>query len=99
MKSFIKGLTICLYNTVTELIMFLLFSFVWINYLKFFGKYGKRCTILPGVKIGRGAVIAAGAVVTRDVPDFAIMGGIPANQIGTRNNTCEYTISHNLFYE
>lgn len=99
MKSFIKDLTICLYNIFAELIMFLPFSFVRINYLRFFGKYGKRCTILPGVKIGRGAVIAAGAVVTRDVPDFAIMGGIPAKQIGTRNNTCEYTISHNFFYE
>jgi acetyltransferase-like isoleucine patch superfamily enzyme len=47
---------------------------------------GPRVIILPGVKIGKGAVIAAGAVVTKDVPDFAIAGGIPAKVIGERKN-------------
>lgn len=47
---------------------------------------GPRAIILPGVKIGRGAVVGAGAVVTKDVPDFAIVGGIPAQVIGERKN-------------
>lgn len=45
---------------------------------------GPRAIILPGVKIGKGAVVAAGAVVTKDVPDFAIFGGVPAEKIGER---------------
>lgn len=40
--------------------------------------------ILKGVRIGRGAVVAAGAVVTRDVPPFTVVGGNPAREIGTR---------------
>lgn len=47
---------------------------------------GPRVTILPGVKIGKGAVIAAGAVVTKDIPSFAIAGGVPAKVIGERTN-------------
>ena len=45
---------------------------------------GTRATILPGVTIGRGAVVCAGAVVTRDVEPLAIVGGVPARQVGTR---------------
>lgn len=45
---------------------------------------GPRAIILPGVKIGRGAVVAAGAVVTKDVPEYAIVGGVPAQVIGER---------------
>ncbi len=45
---------------------------------------GTRAIILDGKKIGNGAVIAAGAVVTKDVPDFAIVAGIPAKIIGER---------------
>lgn len=47
---------------------------------------GPRAIILPGVKIGKGAVVAAGAVVTSDVKDFEIVGGVPAKPIGERKN-------------
>ncbi len=47
---------------------------------------GPRAIILPGVSIGRGAVVAAGAVVTKDVEDFMIVGGVPAKVIGERQN-------------
>lgn len=47
---------------------------------------GPRAIILPGVKIGKGAIVAAGAVVTRSVPAFAIVGGVPASIIGERKN-------------
>ncbi|WP_430899220.1 MULTISPECIES: DapH/DapD/GlmU-related protein [unclassified Paraflavitalea] len=42
---------------------------------------GAAATILPGVTVGENAVIAAGAVVTKDVPDNAIVGGVPAKLI------------------
>lgn len=45
---------------------------------------GARAIILPGVKIGRGAVVASGAVVTKDVPPGKIVGGVPAEEIGER---------------
>lgn len=45
---------------------------------------GPRSIILPGVTIGRGAVVAAAAVVTKDVPPYAIVGGVPAKIIGER---------------
>lgn len=47
---------------------------------------GPRSIILPGVKIGRGAIVAAAAVVTKDVPPYAIVGGVPAKIIGERKN-------------
>lgn len=47
---------------------------------------GPRAIIMPGIKIGKGAVVAAGAVVTHDVPEFAIVGGVPAKVIGERKN-------------
>lgn len=43
---------------------------------------GSNATILPGITIGVGAVIGAGAVVTKDVPDWAIVAGVPAQIIG-----------------
>ncbi len=45
---------------------------------------GPRSIILPGVTIGRGAIIGAGAVVTKNVPDFEVWGGIPAKKIADR---------------
>ena len=51
---------------------------VWIGY---------RATVLDGVHIGRGAVIGAGALVTKDVPPYAIVGGVPAAIIRYRFNS------------
>lgn len=45
---------------------------------------GPRAIILPGVRIGQGAVVGAGAVVTKDVEEFAVVGGVPAQVIGER---------------
>lgn len=43
---------------------------------------GANCTIVCGVTVGRFAFVAAGAVVTGDVPDYALMAGVPARRIG-----------------
>jgi len=55
-----------------------------------------RCTILQGVTVGRGAVVAAGAVVTKDVEPHAIVAGIPARKIGQRNPDLTYTLEYNV---
>jgi acetyltransferase-like isoleucine patch superfamily enzyme len=46
---------------------------------------GPRAIILPGVRIGKGAVVAAGAVVTKDVAEFTVVGGVPAKPISERS--------------
>ena len=56
-------------------------DYVWI---------GCGATVLQNVKIGKGAVVSAGAVVTKDVPPYAIVGGVPARGIGHRNEDLEY---------
>jgi acetyltransferase-like isoleucine patch superfamily enzyme len=43
---------------------------------------GTNATIIAGVTIGRGALVGAGAVVTKDVPDYAVVAGVPARIIG-----------------
>lgn len=48
---------------------------------------GARCIILPGVTIGDGAIIAAGAVVTKDVEPYTIVGGVPAKVLKHRKNS------------
>ena len=47
---------------------------------------GSNATILPGLTIGEGAMIGSGAVVTRDVPDHAIVVGVPARIVGDIRN-------------
>jgi maltose O-acetyltransferase len=45
---------------------------------------GMGVIVLPGVRIGRGAIIGAGAVVTKDVPPYAIAHGLPCQVVGER---------------
>lgn len=55
-----------------------------------------RATILPGVKIGEGAVVAAGSVVTKSIPPFAIVGGVPAKVIGQRTRDLRYELDFKI---
>lgn len=59
-------------------------DYVWI---------ASRASILPGVHIGRGAVVACGSIVTNDVEPMSIVAGIPAKEIGHRNNNLDYEIN------
>lgn len=58
-------------------------DYVWI---------ASRATILPGVKIGRGAVVASCAVVTKDIPPLAVVAGVPAKVIGYRKDCMQYKL-------
>lgn len=55
--------------------------------------FGGNCIVLPGVTIGRGVVVGAGSVVTRDVPDFAVVAGNPARVLKQVPTTGEHKIS------
>ena len=46
---------------------------------------GTNAVILPGVTVGRGSIVGAGAVVTQDVPPFSVVAGVPARVIRERN--------------
>jgi maltose O-acetyltransferase len=65
-------------------------DYVWI---------ASRCTILPGVTIGRGAVVATNSVVTKDVPAMAIVGGIPARVIGERKSKLKYSLKNKPWFQ
>jgi acetyltransferase-like isoleucine patch superfamily enzyme len=60
---------------------------------------GPRAVILPGVEIGRGAVVAAGAVVTKSIPAMSIVGGVPAKEIGQRTSTLDYKLGRTRLFQ
>lgn len=60
---------------------------------------GTRVTILPGVRIGRGAVVATGAVVTKDVPEYTVVGGVPAQFIKERNRVLRYKLDYGRLFQ
>ena len=75
------------YNAVTASVI--IEDYVWI---------ASRATILPGVTIGRGAVIACGAVVTKDVPPLCIVAGVPAKVIGQRKDNMAYHLGTGTWF-
>ncbi len=61
---------------------------------------GSRATILPGVTLGEGAVVAAGAVVTKDVAPYTIVGGVPAKVIRMRETKAPgYQLSYRRLFQ
>jgi len=65
-------------------------DYVWI---------ASRVTILPGVRIGRGAVVASNAVVTKDVEPMAVVAGIPAKKIGERKSGLKYNLNYFPYFK
>ena len=61
---------------------------------------GSNTIILPRVSIGEGAVVCAGAVVTKDVPPYSVVAGVPAKVISERPRNLNYSFSggHSRFY-
>jgi maltose O-acetyltransferase len=60
---------------------------------------GARAIVLPGVRLGRACVIAAGAVVTKNVPPAAIVAGVPARSIGLRTGDPRYLLRHEPWFQ
>jgi len=61
---------------------------------------GSRATILPGVTVGRGAVVAAGSVVTKDVAPMTVVAGVPAKPVTVRDSgAAEYTLGKPPLFE
>lgn len=59
---------------------------------------GSRALILPGVTVGKGAVIAAGAVVTKNVDPYIVVGGVPAKKIRERSKDLDYDPSYRMYF-
>lgn len=59
---------------------------------------GTRAMILPGVTLGKGCAVAAGAVVTKSVPPFTIVAGVPAKPIGKRPTEFQYRLNYRRLF-
>ncbi len=57
-----------------------------------------RAVVLPGVTVAEGAVVAAGAIVTKDVPRYSVAAGVPARVVAPRNKNLHYDLGKHSYY-
>lgn len=55
---------------------------------------GARAMILPGVRIGRGAILGAASTATKNIPDYSVYAGVPAKEIGKRDQNLIYKLQY-----
>jgi len=67
--------------------------------IKDYAWFGTRAMILPGITIGKGGVVAAGAIVTKDVNTLEVVGGIPAKKINTRPAKFNYNTKYKRLFQ
>ena len=60
---------------------------------------GARAMILPGVRIGKGAILGAASTATKDIPEYSIFAGVPAKEIGKRLELLEYTLVYSPYFQ
>lgn len=65
-------------------------DYVWI---------GARAMILPGIKIGRGAILGASSTATKDIPDYCVYAGSPAKEIGKRSKHLTYKLKYFPYFQ
>ena len=61
--------------------------------------FGCRAMVLPGVTVGEGAVVAAAALVTKDVAPYAVVAGVPAQVVRTRRRDLRYELAYSPMFE
>lgn len=60
---------------------------------------GARAMVLPGVKVGKGAILGAMSIATKNIPDYCIYAGNPACEIGKRNNKLDYKLRYFPYFQ
>jgi acetyltransferase-like isoleucine patch superfamily enzyme len=60
---------------------------------------GARAMILPGVVIGRGAILGAASTATKSIPEYSIFAGTPAKEVGRRSKSINYTLIYSPFFQ
>ena len=60
---------------------------------------GARAMILPGVTIGRGAILGASSTATKNIPNFAVFAGTPAREVGMRSTVLDYELDYSPHFQ
>ena len=60
---------------------------------------GARAMIMPGITIGKGAILGAASTATKDIPEYEIFVGVPAKKVGERSRDLRYELNYLPFFQ